>query len=164
MSYLEDAGSNPYAAPQANLAYATTPGFGYASFWTRFVAVVVDSFLIGILNFFVGLILGVVLVAANVNPNVIPLITGLAGMVVALGYYGGMVSSLNQATLGKMAMGIKVTNLDGGRISFGRAVAREFAKLLSFITFMIGYIMAAFTERKQSLHDMVVGTVVVRSR
>jgi uncharacterized RDD family membrane protein YckC len=85
-------------------------------------------------------------------------------MVVGLVYCGGMVSSLNQATLGKMAMGIKVTNLDGGRIGFGRAVAREVARLLSFITFMIGYLMAAFTERKQALHDKVVGTVVVRSR
>lgn len=71
-----------------------------------------------------------------------------------------MLSSARQATLGKMALRLRVTDLDGNRISFGRASARHFAKYLSGLILAIGYIMAAFTERHQALHDMVAGTLV----
>ena len=74
-----------------------------------------------------------------------------------------MQSSSRQATLGKMALGIKVTSLDGERISFLRATGRYFATILSSLLLMIGYIMAAFTQRKQALHDMIASTLVVRA-
>lgn len=76
-------------------------------------------------------------------------------------YFALMESSAYQGTLGKMALGIRVTDLDGGQIDFGRATGRYFAKILSFITLMIGYIMAAFTGKKQALHDIIAGTVVL---
>ena len=61
-----------------------------------------------------------------------------------------------------MALGLKVTDLQGKRISFARATGRHFAKLLSGMILLIGYIMAGLTERKQALHDMIAGTLVVR--
>jgi uncharacterized RDD family membrane protein YckC len=76
-------------------------------------------------------------------------------------YYVLMESSSRQATLGKMAVGIKVTGLDGGRISRGRALGRWASHLLAYVTLCIGYLVALFTDRKQGLHDMVVSTYVV---
>jgi uncharacterized RDD family membrane protein YckC len=77
-------------------------------------------------------------------------------------YFALMESSSHQATLGKMALGIRVTDLQGGRLTFGRATARFFGKIVSGLICYIGFIMAAFTERKQALHDMIAGTLVVR--
>jgi len=71
-------------------------------------------------------------------------------------------SSSYQATLGKMIFGMKVTDLNGHRISFGRATGRHFAKWLSTMILCIGYIMVGFTERKQGLHDLLAGTLVRR--
>jgi uncharacterized RDD family membrane protein YckC len=77
-------------------------------------------------------------------------------------YEAWMTSSDRQATVGKMAVGLKVTDLNGQRISFARATGRHFAKILSAMVLFIGYIMAAFTERKQGLHDILAGTLVVK--
>jgi uncharacterized RDD family membrane protein YckC len=77
-------------------------------------------------------------------------------------YEAFMESSSYQATLGKMIFGMKVTDLNGNRISFERATGRHFAKWLSAITLFIGYIMVGLTERKQGLHDLVAGTLVRR--
>ena len=76
-------------------------------------------------------------------------------------YSALMESSANQGTLGKMALGLRVTDLEGRRISFGKATGRYFAKFLSGMTLSIGYIMAAFTAKKQALHDFVAGTLVL---
>ncbi len=78
-------------------------------------------------------------------------------------YEALMESSSYQATLGKMIFGMKVTDLYGNRISFGRATGRHFAKWLSGMILCIGYIMVGFTERKQGLHDMLAGTLVRRT-
>jgi uncharacterized RDD family membrane protein YckC len=75
-----------------------------------------------------------------------------------------MESSSKQATLGKMALALKVTDLQGRRISFARATGRHFAKIISGMILLIGYIMAGFTERKQALHDMIAGTLVIRTQ
>jgi uncharacterized RDD family membrane protein YckC len=71
-------------------------------------------------------------------------------------------SSVHQATFGKRACGLRVTDLNGQRISFARATGRHFAEILSAITLFIGYMMAGWTERKQALHDIIAGTYVVR--
>lgn len=70
-------------------------------------------------------------------------------------------SSHLQATFGKMAIGIKVTNDDGGRPSILRALARNLLKILSAIILMVGFLMAAWTRRKQALHDMMARCCVV---
>ena len=76
-------------------------------------------------------------------------------------YYAGMHASKWQGTLGKIIVGIKVTDLNGQRISFARALGRYFATILSGSILYIGYIMAAFTQKKQSLHDVIARTMVV---
>jgi uncharacterized RDD family membrane protein YckC len=77
-------------------------------------------------------------------------------------YFTLLEASPWQATVGKVALGIRVTDLAGARIGWGRANARYFGKILSSLILGIGYLMAAFTERKQALHDMVAATLVVR--
>jgi len=72
-----------------------------------------------------------------------------------------MESSSRQATLGKMALGIVVTDMDGKRISFGRAVGRNLGKIISQIILLIGYFMIAFTQKKQGLHDIIANCLVV---
>jgi uncharacterized RDD family membrane protein YckC len=72
-----------------------------------------------------------------------------------------MESSSRQATLGKMALGIVVTDMDGKRISFGRAVGRNLGKIISQIILFIGFLMVAFTQKKQGLHDIIANCLVV---
>ncbi len=72
-----------------------------------------------------------------------------------------MESSPTQATLGKMALGIKVTDLAGKRVGFGKATGRYFGKIISALILLIGFIMVAFTEKKQGLHDKMAGCLVV---
>lgn len=88
-------------------------------------------------------------------------IIGLLALVLQWLYFALMESSKNQATLGKMIVGIIVTDLYGNRISFGKASGRFFGKILSGLILNIGYIIAAFTEKKQALHDMIAGCLVV---
>ena len=77
-------------------------------------------------------------------------------------YFAAMESSSRQGTLGKMAVGIKVTDVSGGRVSFGRASARFFAKPVCGVpTAGLSVLMAAFTKKKQCLHDMMAGSLVV---
>lgn len=77
-------------------------------------------------------------------------------------YYTGLHASQWQATLGKRLLGLRVVNLEGQRISFGHATGRYFAEFLSALILLIGYLMVAFTERKQGLHDMLANTLVVK--
>jgi uncharacterized RDD family membrane protein YckC/Tfp pilus assembly major pilin PilA len=120
----------------------------YAGFWRRAAAAVLD-----------GLIL--------IIPNVVLtfLVTGIwalvAQVVIGILYYSILTASEAQATWGKRAFGIKVTNLEGERIGFGRSLGRYFASWISGLILGIGFLMAGFTSRKQALHDMICGTLVV---
>lgn len=87
--------------------------------------------------------------------------TTLIYVVVAGLYYSLMESSAAQATLGKMALSIKVVDSAGARLSFPHALGRWFAASLSYLTFYVGFLMAAFTQEKRALHDYVAGTAVV---
>jgi uncharacterized RDD family membrane protein YckC len=75
-----------------------------------------------------------------------------------------MESSPQQATLGKMALGLKVTDLQGERLSFARATGRYFGKIVSSLILFVGFMMAGWTEKKQALHDIMAGTLVVKKR
>jgi uncharacterized RDD family membrane protein YckC len=77
-------------------------------------------------------------------------------------YYASMESSTWQATLGKKILGLKVTDLAGNRITFARASGRFFGKILSGMILGIGFLMAGFTARKQALHDILAGCLVLR--
>lgn len=134
----------------------------YAGFWIRFVAVFIDGILLMVVQQAVSLVITGDTTFANAgSPN--GLVT-ILNLVIGAGYAIGMESSAKQATLGKMAVGIKVGDEYGNRITVGKAVGRYFSKLLSAITLGIGFIMAAFDNRKQALHDRIVGTVVFYGR
>jgi uncharacterized RDD family membrane protein YckC len=157
---------NPYAAPKRAPGPSTAPKKkfrGYASIWSRFVARIIDAVVLFVFGAVLGGVLGFVGAAAGMELGAIRIMAQVAGWVLGLSYYAGMTSSESQATLGKKAMGIKVTDLKGRRISFGRALGRELATILSVLILFIGYLMAFFTERKQALHDMVAGTLVVKA-
>ncbi|MEO0092685.1 MAG: RDD family protein [candidate division WOR-3 bacterium] len=136
----------------------------YAGFWRRLGALVIDSLLLyiaGLLIFsklFLPLILIKKLIPFGVNRFF------LSYFVLGWVYYALMESSSQQATLGKIALGIMVTDLSGNRISFARASGRHFTKILSGIILYIGFIMAGFTEKKQALHDIIADCLVVKKQ
>ena len=126
----------------------------YAGFWVRAAALVIDqAILIG-----GGLIL--IVLAELSTPGAVEIFS----LLVTWLYYALMESSSRQATLGKFALGLTVTDLRGERVSFGRATGRFFARIFSGLIFGIGYLMPAFTERKQALHDMMAGCLVIRKK
>jgi uncharacterized RDD family membrane protein YckC len=129
----------------------------YAGFWRRFVAAVVDGIILGIAGTIIGLLIG------SEGPGSPGSNTaGFIGFILGIAYYVLMESSTRQATLGKMAMGLKVTDMQGGRITPGTALIRYVSKILSAIILFIGYFMAGFTEKKQALHDIIAKTLVVK--
>ena len=144
----------------------------YAGFWIRFVAAFIDGIILQvgsmIIGGLLGAIIGAVAGASGMNQEafllIIQLVSSLAGIIATLLYYALMESSVWQATLGKRAMGIVVTDLNGDRISFPRALGRVASKYISILTLLIGYIIAAFHPQKRALHDLIAGTVTVRGR
>lgn len=167
-------------APEMVGAYAAVPQqvfpampVAYAGFWLRFVAYLIDAFILCLVAapFFLlfggaALLQGI---AAGRSPD--EFLAAMMGAVLgfefaALGgvwlYYALFECSTWQGTPGKKILGLYVTDGRGRRISFGRATGRYFAKMISGMTFLIGYIMAGFTARKQALHDMIADTLVLR--
>lgn len=158
---------SPYTAPGATDSYGSAVVTGgevvYAGFWKRYAAYFLDSVVVAIINVPVSLVFNLI-GAASGNETlavVLSMMAMLGGFVIGIGYYAGFHASKGGATLGKMAVGIKVVRSDGERITFLRGVGRYFGFILSSLTLMIGFIMAAFTERKQALHDMLCDTLVV---
>lgn len=153
-----------YAPPSAELAEPESHAaafYGYAGFWKRFAAHVLDVVILMFLVLPLAIVLGLALGAAGTADSGTEAIGNLFGIVAVLFYYALQESSRHQATLGKRALGIIVTDLDGRPIGFGRACGRHVASVLNYLTLYIGWIMAGLTERKQGLHDMLAGTLVV---
>lgn len=140
----------------------------YAGFWIRFGALLIDNIIVSIVSFIINFIFIETFFHSSFNDKsdiyigVIPALYGFT-LLLNIIYYAGFESSQWQATLGKKVFRLKVVNLDGQRISFGRAICRYLAKLLSWLSLAIGFIMAGFTMRKQALHDFIVNTVVVKT-
>lgn len=127
----------------------------YGGFWIRFLAYLVDSLIVTV--GFVGIMLllgamGLELAGAEI-----------IFLVFSILYWALMQSSPRQATLGKALCGLKVGGPNGERMSLPRALGREAAKIISSLTLLIGFIIAAFTRNKQALHDFVASTYVVRA-
>ena len=137
----------------------------YAGFWRRYFALFLDQMILSVPLVLVGLAIAFGLGWFNsATTQSIPAFQGLFYLIYFLAapfYYALQESSRYQATLGKRALGIKVTDLAGQRLTFSHALGRWFAAILSYLTFYIGFLMAAFTQRKQALHDMVAKTLVV---
>ena len=149
----------------------------YAGFWWRFLAYILDAIIIGVIQWIIVIpVLALIgFSAASAASNGITeteaigmvgaivgtaMITYLALIVLMWLYFAIMESSKFQGTVGKIAIGLVVTDMEGNRISFARDTGRYFGKILSSLIFMIGYILAGFTQKKQALHDMLAGTLV----
>jgi len=161
------ADSSVYRPPTAELIdYSGADGdVVYAGFVRRFAALFLDSLILSIplmtVAFVIAIPFGIAKSDSAATGAVWQGAYYLLWIVAAPLYYAGMESSRFQATLGKQALGIKVTDDNGVRLSFGHALGRWFAAALSYLTLYIGFLMAAFTERKRALHDIVAGTLVV---
>jgi uncharacterized RDD family membrane protein YckC len=151
----------------------------YAGFWLRVVAHLIDDLLLGI-GIGILVLIGIAMVGIGAiratleglnaeSPEMPPtfiaaiIFVGLASIVLVWLYNAAMESSRHQGTLGKMALGLIVTDSQGRPIGFGHATGRYFAKIITgLIPLGIGYAMAGFTEKKQALHDMIAGCLVLR--
>jgi uncharacterized RDD family membrane protein YckC len=161
----------------------------YAGFWIRFVAYIIDKIILSIVEIIlfvpVLLLIGIAIPFVNDSPQVEHFtsvsysVTNAYSGIETLGfslfllillfvtvgvewlYFALMQSSKKQATIGKAAVGIIVTDHNFNRISFGRATGRYFSKWISGLILDLGYIMAAFTRKKQALHDFIAETVVI---
>lgn len=178
------AASPPFGAPPAYAVASAAPAVPaprifYAGFWLRFVAYLIDSvilsiacgILVVILIFATGL--GAMLRNLPDNPSPDEIFAGavlffiflfIAGILAVFWiYYAWMESSSSQGTVGKMALGLIVTDMQCQPVSFARASGRFWAKLITgLIPLAIGYIMAGFTAKKQALHDMIASCLVLR--
>ena len=171
-------GVSPHAGV-GGIAYASN--VAYAGFWLRFVAYLIDTFIVGAVSmalliplfFMMG---GAALLARlprdggePFEPAVFAGFFSTIAVLIAVGvvvkwlYFAYLESGEKQGTWGKQAIGVYVTDLSGNRVTFGQASGRFFAKIISgLIPLWIGYIMAGFTQRKQALHDMIASCLVLR--
>jgi len=167
-------------------SYAVTmqppPHLIYAGFWIRVAAHLIDNIIVTaafvlVWVIIIGAVAGVGIFArlANFRSDSSGAAVALIGTIVLLYfslifgrfiaiwlYHAFLESGPTQATWGKRAMGLKVTSFTGQRISFGHASGRYFSTFITNMTMGIGYLMVAFTDRKQALHDMIAGTLVIK--
>ncbi|TQR98292.1 RDD family protein [Paenibacillus ottowii] len=152
----------------------------YAGFWKRTLAYIIDSILLGFVFFIIGLIWIVIRALGDwiPSPAETSLLSDGANFILTMKtvgrtllnwgviwlYYALMESSKCKATVGKLALGIVVLDEFNHKLSFARASARYWSKLLSFIILFVGFIMAGFTARKQALHDLIARTYVLDKR
>jgi uncharacterized RDD family membrane protein YckC len=175
--------SGAIAPPMAAVPMNYVPMVPYAGFWLRAVAYLLDALIVGIvalpviigLAVVTGLSAAVGAMGSNNSENDPAAIFATAGffmflsllIVIMLGglwlYYALLESSAWQGTVGKKVLGLIVTDLDGRPVSFARATGRFFSRLITgLVPLMIGYILAGITAKKQALHDMIAGTLVLR--
>ncbi len=178
--------ASAYAAPSStgDLPRTTTASLeDYAGFWKRVAAYILDAIVLFIPNKIIMAVLGgsaaeetmkQAIMASPGDPHAVMSAYGAYYsamgpamlLITAVGwlYFAVCESSAWQGTVGKLALGIRVTDLEGRRISFLRALGRYPAKWLSSIILCIGFLMVAFTQRKQGLHDFIAGTLVLNGR
>ena len=168
----------PMGMPMGAPGMQVPGAYHYGGFWIRFVARVIDGLLVGIVGTIITLplrLLGIGAVASVSQNDPSAALAALPAMLAAGGIsfliqialacaYEAYFLSTRGATLGKMALGLKVIRTDGGPISVGLAVGRFFAMYLSGIILAIGYIIAAFDPQKRSLHDRICNTYVIYAK
>lgn len=163
---------NPFAAPASDLApesfadthHAQGP-LVYAGFWDRVVAAFLDTVITYVACGFLMMVgFTAVMVFADRGESdvgaVVFFLTNLFWFVMVWLYHALQESSNARATVGKRLMRLRVVDLSGERLSFGRASGRYFAKIPSALL-LVGYLIQPFTARKQALHDILAGTIVV---
>lgn len=142
----------------------------YGGFWRRLAAYFIDGILVyivatgtaAVVGYLLGIHIGVLgPLRAGAGPGAGALRFLLVSVISWL-YWAGLESSQKQATVGKRVLGLKVTDMRGEPISFGRATGRYFGKYLSALILGIGFLMIGWTAKKQALHDLMAGTLVVK--
>ncbi|MBX3177227.1 MAG: RDD family protein [Candidatus Hydrogenedentes bacterium] len=145
----------------------------YAGFWIRFAARFVDGVIIAVVNIPLSVLQQVLIMRMASRQGDAPASEMMMIGVVAVFWIISILIGLTYetyfvgkfaATPGKMVCGLKVVMSDGGRVSYGRALGRYFATIVSQLTLMIGFIMAAFDAQKRALHDHICDTRVIRAR
>ncbi len=142
--------------PADDFAVGVGAELEYAGFWSRVAALIVDNAIITILS--IALMIG----AASVGAEAVA-IANFALFLIAFLYWPLMESSERQATFGKQLLGIQVTDANGARLTFVRSLLRNLAKIISALPFGLGFLLAAFTARRQALHDIITKCLVVRA-
>lgn len=135
----------------------------YAHIGRRFIASLIDGIMLSVMISGISAAIGFIVVPkTKATMEMMMLFLNVLQFALGLFYFSHMESSVHGATFGKQLMGIKVTDLDGNRISFMTGVKRYLAKIPSAMILLIGFIMAAFTDKRQALHDKLAGCLVVR--
>ena len=143
---------------------APTDKHSFGGFWIRFAAYFVDVVVMLIPTLLIAFLLRSTLPTDNESQeSFVRLIDDFINLMTWWVYTSAFLSSSWQATPGKRICGLKVIDYNGGRISFGQATGRYFAGLLNIFTIFVGYLMIAWTERRQGLHDLIAGTLVVKT-
>jgi uncharacterized RDD family membrane protein YckC len=163
MASVPNSGSAAPPPPVWNAQPASGAAVAYGGFWIRLVAYIIDAILISIVMGVVAVALGVNFMNAQNLEQYDPTFN-LVSLVIGWLYFALMESSERGATVGKMAMGLRVVTNEGQRLSFLNATGRYFAKIISAMILCIGFIMIGFTERKRGLHDMIASTLVIKVR
>lgn len=167
-------------APPPFLGVTDTAAPDFAGFWLRFGAWVIDYIILMVpftaISLSMGLGAAMSQLLSQMQTDQAAAITAYALairpityvlLVIGFAYYAFFESSKWQATPGKMAVGIRVTDVDGNRLGIGRAAGRNAVRLVNAFTFlvpMVFYVTSAFTQRKQGVHDLLAGTYVVMGR
>lgn len=133
--------------------------FIYGGFWRRFFAFFIDIVVVVIILEILLRILGY---PTESEANITFRQNGLQNFAILTAYFVLMEISSLQGTIGKMVFGLKVTNENGKRISFLKSLIRNVSKLISSLILNIGFLMIAFTKRKQGLHDIIAKCLVVK--
>jgi len=158
------AGCKPVFIQKIKEGVSVAGALNYAGFWIRFGAIVIDACILWILNLFVFIPLGIFMPGSAKDPfgflMFMPLIL-IAQYAIPACYDCWFVGKYG-ATPGKMACNLKIVVEDGSQINYLRAFGRHFAKWLSSMIFLIGFIMAAFDDERRTLHDRICETRVVR--
>lgn len=126
----------------------------YAGFWFRLISHIIDTAIITTVASGLSLLLFITSAPEWLYTFLLMVIVWL--------YYALMESSSHQGTVGKLAVGLRVTDLKGKQISFGKATARYFGKYVSAAIFLIGFLMILFTKQRQALHDILARCLVLR--
>jgi uncharacterized RDD family membrane protein YckC len=144
-----------------------TPAMENAGFWPRVGAYLIDSLVIG---FPLGALLGIVIVTTGADIadedtlNVASLVIQSVGGLVTVSYFT-LMNGAYGATLGKMALGLKVVRQDGSPIGYGLALGRiVLMNVLSSCTCSLFFISVATNEEYRGWHDQICGTRVIYNR
>jgi uncharacterized RDD family membrane protein YckC len=167
--YVPQSAKSSDVIPAIHKLSELPPRPAFAGFWLRAVAYLIDTI-------FISLVFGLI---ASFYPSTfikfpdtgstsltsLPQLTPVAFAITITAtwfYYTMFEASVWQATPGKRVMRLYVADLNGQRLTFARAAARNFAKMISSLTFLVGYLVAGFTEKKQALHDILASCLVLR--